>query len=162
MRQYALTADAHAFYTNLKKNTEQLGSIFDALPSQINGNIHSVDNPTEPVIGYITIGSTSSERIFVTNQQLPKWKTDTSFYAGCHLAFDYSDPMHPIPCRYYDYRGANQVDEYINYNNGYLHPLIPIDARGMPGQPPIGYTASTRECVDCTLRGSNRQPSFWK
>jgi hypothetical protein len=56
------------------------------------------------------------------------------------------------------------VDAYINYNIGhYINPFIPIDAIViMPNTPPIGYTASTRECVDCTLRGSNKKPAFWK
>jgi hypothetical protein len=87
VRQYALTADAYNFYVNLKKNTEQLGSIFDALPSEISGNIHSVANPSEPVIGYINVGSISSRRIFVTTRQLPHWVT-TPFYTGCKLEFD--------------------------------------------------------------------------
>ncbi|MES2110276.1 MAG: DUF4249 domain-containing protein, partial [Bacteroidota bacterium] len=42
IRQYPLTKGAYDFWVNLKKNTEQLGGIFDAQPSQINGNIHSV------------------------------------------------------------------------------------------------------------------------
>src|SRR5665213_1162107 len=71
VRQYALTTDAYNFYVNLKKNTEQLGSVFDALPSELNGNIHSVTNPSEPVIGYISVGSTSKQRIFVSNRVLP-------------------------------------------------------------------------------------------
>ena len=46
VKQYALTPDAYDFYTNLKKNTESLGSIFDPQPSQINGNIQAVhDQP---------------------------------------------------------------------------------------------------------------------
>jgi len=159
VRQYALTEDAYNFYANIKKNTEQLGSIFDALPSVINGNIHSVANPAEPVIGYVSIGSTSSKRIFIANQKLPAWKADTSFYTGCHLAFDW--PTNP--CCFYDFGGTNQVNYYINYNtNGNKDPLIPIDALGIPGHPPIGYTASTRECVDCTVRGTNRPPAFWQ
>src|SRR5258708_1654300 len=32
LREYALTSDAFVFWENLKKNTEQLGSIFDAQP----------------------------------------------------------------------------------------------------------------------------------
>lgn len=159
VRQYALTGDAYNFYINIKKNTEQLGSIFDALPSVINGNIHSVTNSAEPVIGYISVGSTTSRRIFIANQQLPAWKTDTSFYEGCHLAFD--PPT--IPCCYYNFGGTNQVDYYINYNiGGDTDPLIPIDAIGMPGHPPIGYTASYRKCVDCTVRGTNKPPAFWQ
>ncbi|MDO3626770.1 DUF4249 family protein [Mucilaginibacter sp. BT774] len=56
VKQYALSADAYKFYANLKKNTEQLGSIFDAQPSAIRGNIHFVTTPAEPVIGYLCIG----------------------------------------------------------------------------------------------------------
>jgi hypothetical protein len=158
VKQYALSADAYTFYENLKKNTEQLGSIFDALPTQINGNIHSIRNPSEPVIGYISVGNPSSLRIFIANQKLPQWKTDTSFYTGCHIAYDDKNP-----CCFYNFGGVNQVDEYINYDiSGYKYPLIPIDAIGMPGHPPIGFKASTRECVDCTVRGSNKPPAFWK
>jgi hypothetical protein len=159
VKQYALSKDAYDFYVNVKKNTEQLGSIFDALPSVLSGNLHSVTNPAEPVIGYISVGSTSSKRIFITNQHLPAWKADTSFYAGCHLAFDKKNP-----CCFYNFGpGENQVDEYINYNiGGYKYPLIPINGIGIPGHPPIGYTASTRECVDCTMRGTNKPPDFWQ
>jgi len=156
VKQYALTPQAYTFYTNLKKNTEQLGSIFDAEPSEIPGNMHSATNPSEPVIGYISVGSTSSLRIFISNRQLPQWAKDTSFYAGCHLEFD----LPRFPCCYYS---LGQVDQYINYNKGHdADPLIPINSIGRPGQPPIGYTASTRRCVDCTVRGTNKRPAFWR
>src|SRR6185312_3029347 len=75
VRQYALTTDAYNFYVNLKKNTEQLGSVFDALPSEINGNMHSITNPSDPMIGYISVGSTSKLRIFTSNRQTPAWVT---------------------------------------------------------------------------------------
>lgn len=161
VRQYALSKDAYNFYVNIKKNTEQLGSIFDALPSIINGNIHSVTNPAESVIGYISVGSTTSKRIFIENRNLPHWKKDTSYYEGCHLAFD--PPK--LPCCYYVFDGGeNQVNDYINYNtNGNKDPLTPINAIVIhPGTPPIGYTASTRKCVDCTVRGTNKPPVFWQ
>ncbi len=156
VRQYALTGDAYNFWTNLKKNTEQLGSIFDAQPSQINGNIHSATDPAEPVIGYISVGSTSSQRIFIYAKQLPSWlptpafptcKLDTELYvfypAGSNVAY-------------------NQVNEFINYNKGATHPLIPVAPIGRPGSPPIGYSAAEPICVDCTLRGTNIEPGFWK
>jgi len=163
VRQYALTTDAYNFYVNLKKNTEQLGSVFDALPSEINGNIHSVTNPSEPVIGYISVGSTSKQRIFVSNRVLPNWHA-TPFYSNCKLEFDWDSNPQQKCCFYNFGTSNNQVDAYINYNIGhYINPFIPIDAIViMPNTPPIGYTASTRECVDCTLRGSNKKPAFWK
>ena len=71
VREYALTPGAYTFWTNLKKNTEQLGSIFDAEPSQITGNIHNVNNPAEPVIGYTTVCTVQSKRIFISRNNLP-------------------------------------------------------------------------------------------
>jgi hypothetical protein len=158
VRQYAVTPEAYIFYSNLKKNTEQLGSIFDALPTENEGNIHCITDPSEPVVGYLSVGSTVSQRIFVDRHQLPDWKT-IPFYSDCVLAFG------DAPCCYYVFPPGppNQVAAYINYNtNNNPDPLIPVDAIGRPGQPPIGYTAAERKCVDCTLRGSNKRPSFWK
>jgi hypothetical protein len=160
LKQYALTADAFTFWTNLKKNTEQLGSIFDAQPSEISGNMHCVSDPGKPVIGYISIGAVASQRIFISIYQLPSWTPDP-IYPDCSLVHD---------CCYYDHvspTGAhdNQVDELINYKKGspYDPYYIPIDAITVPGHPPIGYTASSEnQCVDCTLRGTNKQPAFWK
>jgi hypothetical protein len=69
--QYALTPDAYNFYTNVRLTSQSLGGIFDTEPSQINGNITCVSDPSEPVIGYIGVGATSTQRIFITNAQLP-------------------------------------------------------------------------------------------
>ncbi len=162
VKQYALTPDAYDFYTNLKKNTESLGSIFDPEPSQLNGNILCETNPMEPVIGYIGVGSTSTMRIFIPAQQLPTWQT-IPFYTDCKLEFNW-DPKHPIICCYFDLNGENEVNEYINFNIGhYSNPFIPINQLlAGPVGPVIGYTASTKECVDCTLRGTNKKPAFWR
>jgi hypothetical protein len=157
VNQYALTGDAYAFWTNLKKNTEQLGSIFDAQPSQIDGNVHCISNPAEAVIGYISVGNVATKRIFITNQQLPNW-LPTPAYPNCILdtfLYKYTPP--------HSNSVVNQVNEFINYHKGATYPEIPIDAIGRPGDPqPLGFTASEPECVDCTLRGTNKQPAFWK
>jgi hypothetical protein len=156
VRQYALSADAYTFWTNLKKNTEQLGSIFDPQPSQINGNIHSLTNPNEAVIGYISVGTTSTARIFVRNQQLPAWVT-TLPYPDCKLdTFLYK--YIPLGLN----TPVNQVDLFINYNKGATSPEIPVAGINPPGGPIIGYSAAQPICVDCTLRGSNVEPAFWK
>jgi hypothetical protein len=75
VHQYALTGDAFTFWENLKNNTENLGSIFDAQPSEISGNIHNVNNPAQPAVGYVSVCTVQSKRIFIHNQQLPRWQT---------------------------------------------------------------------------------------
>lgn len=153
--QYALTSDAYAFWTTLKKNTEQLGSIFDAQPSQMNGNIHCISNPAETVIGYISAGNISTKRIFITNAQLPNWPIAVN--TSCQLdtfLYKYIAPGSKTV--------ENQVNEQINYHKTPGATYIPIDPITVPFSPPLGYSASTPDCVDCTLRGTNKKPAFWQ
>lgn len=158
IRQYALTADAYSFWQNLKKTSEQLGSIFDAQPSQINGNIHCITNPSQPVIGYVTVGAVSSNRLFVFNRDLPAWPPVKDVPDCDSMGYLY---------QYHD-KGSgfiiNQVDQYINYHRGATHPLIPLDGifPKMGLFKILGFTAADSICVDCTMRGTNKQPSYWK
>jgi hypothetical protein len=147
LRQYALTADAYNFWVSLKKNTEQLGSIFDAQPSQLQGNIHCITNPSEPVIGYVSICTVSSKRAFVSNAKLPNWVADYPYVCSVDTELYCAPPY----C--------------INYVARYLIPppfiLIPTTVIGN-ARTPAGFMASTRECVDCTIRGTTTPPPFWK
>ncbi|RZK90108.1 MAG: DUF4249 domain-containing protein, partial [Hymenobacter sp.] len=51
--QVAETAAEFAYYDLLRKNTEAVGTVNDPLPTQLTGNVHRVDNPAEPVLGYV-------------------------------------------------------------------------------------------------------------
>ncbi|MDB5136142.1 MAG: hypothetical protein JWP37_2745 [Mucilaginibacter sp.] len=145
VNQYALTEDAYNYWQQLKKNTEQLGSIFDAQPSEIIGNIHRVGKASEPVLGYISAGSFSQSRIFIDNRKLPAWA---------------APPIDGCPLHYFPHSDANGIDEVKTYL--FLGFEIPITSVTPPGSSVIqGYTASYPNCVDCTLRGSNKRPSFW-
>ena len=151
VRQYALTTDAYNYFAQLKKNTEQLGGIFDPQPSTLHGNIHCVSNPTEQVIGYVTAGNSSEARIFISNRNLPHWQSDNS-YTGCMLDTDLFE--RPI--------GGNQV---VNEVQLYIYPgyHTPIFTYEPPTATHIlGYVASDPYCVDCTIRGgTSKKPSFW-
>ncbi|MGZ3873520.1 MAG: DUF4249 domain-containing protein [Mucilaginibacter sp.] len=150
LNQYALSADAYKFWTNLKKNTEQLGSIFDAEPSQLMGNIHNTANPAEPVIGYITVSTVQSKRIFIEKNQLP-------------LSFQ---PVYPFNCEldtlWYSnpHTQKNDVQYYLLGTPPLYLPSAGVYAPGVPK--PIAYLSSSRECLDCTIRGYKQQPEFWK
>ncbi|HVW96081.1 MAG TPA: DUF4249 domain-containing protein [Mucilaginibacter sp.] len=148
VRQYALTAEAYKFWETLKKNTEQLGSIFDAEPTQLAGNIHNISDAQEIVIGYISAGATAEKRIFISSEQLPESYKPTYPYACSLDSSFYSERV----------SGVNTVD--LNLVPGIE---IPVSAFYGPLSPkPIGFTGSDKTCVDCTLRGSRQQPDFWK
>ena len=151
VRQYAITKEAFDFWQNLKKNTEQLGSIFDAQPSQISGNIHCTSNAAEPVIGYISASSMQTKRIFITNSQLPNYIT-TYPYQCEEDSLLYC--RGPAPCK-------NEVQLYlINPNSGNIPTRPVLDSIN----PTIilGYFATDRTCMDCTIRGFQKQPDFWR
>jgi hypothetical protein len=146
LKQYALTKEAYQFWENLKKNTEQLGSIFDAQPSQLIGNIHNLKDANEPVIGFISVTNVQTKRVFIDNLDVPNtWRTTYPYDCGPPDSALYVNPK----------TGSNDVQSMI-INGG----AIPVQA--ITSQIKIiGFTYSSVECTDCTIRGRVATPSFW-
>jgi len=76
IRQSVLTRQGFDFFETLRKTTEAVGTIFDAQPSQLAGNIRSTTNPTETVIGFVSCGTVTEKRFLIQLPDLPtKWFT---------------------------------------------------------------------------------------
>ena len=136
LKQYALSKGAYNFYQQLKKNTEQLGSIFDAQPSELKGNVQNTTDPAEIVIGYIDVSEEQTKRIFIYNNQLDHWGYLQS--CGPQILID------------------NMPDSIAKYGTGLMATI--------PNKITLGiedFYAAEPECVDCTIRGTNERPSFW-
>ena len=135
--QYALTKEAYQFWEIMKKNTEQVGTLFDPQPSQLLTNIHSVSDPTEPVIGYVSAGAVSQKRLFIRRNEVEPWR----YIRNCEAR--------NIPLDSLRFFFSNDVwiplQEWYNPASGRF----------------AGYVSGTRACVDCTVRGSNIKPPFW-
>lgn len=148
IKQYALTTDAYSFWTNLHKNSETNGTIFDAQPTDNQTNYHCLTNPGELVVGYLSAGSTSTKRIFIDrNQLLPGYNPQYAYAGGCMI-----DTAH------YDANGFAVLGDTTNYTaiQGAFH--SPFEPFGAPNE--VTYT--TRDCADCTSRGDTLAPFFWK
>jgi len=153
LHQYALTADAYNFWVSLRTNTEQLGSIFDAQPSQITGNIHCITNPSEQVIGYVSACTVSSKRVYISNSLLPAWV-----------------PAYPYTCpEPYCIIGKSCVDT-VNFGspNFYVELIDQSNTNTDDGPTPVRgdliplyIFVVPRYCSDCTVRGSATPPPFW-
>jgi hypothetical protein len=138
VKQYALTEAAYQYFQVLKKNTESLGSIFDAQPTQLVGNIHSISNPSEVVIGYITASSVQQQRIFISNNQLNNWNW---FYNGVDCSLISID-QNPNYFLVYDYPDTSYAPYYFI----------------SPGS----IQLAKKVCVDCRLRGgTTNKPTYW-
>lgn len=151
VKQYALTNDAYEFWDTLQKNTERLGSIFDVLPSETQSNYRCISNPGELVVGYLSAGNISEKRVFITASQLPHYVTEYPY--GCQLDTAWLNP--PRTGSYLESILIPLSSRYGIVNALYLQPPNPF---GLP----TSYNFSTKECVDCTLRGKRNPPSYWK
>ena len=134
VKQFALSQDAYLFYQKLKKNTEELGTIFDPMPSEISGNVHCVNDPNELVIGYVEPSQEQEKDLFIRNSDLPMtW-------------------LSQMPCGEFEVKNIPPLDTAV----------IPtrIGTYGQYNNIATFYVAD-RYCVNCTLRGTNKKPSFW-
>ena len=147
VKQYALTQEAYQYWEALKKNTEDIGTLFDPLPSQLTGNVHSLANPEEPVIGYIGASAVQEKRIFVGKEELPEdWRP---FHPACPI-----DSLLPVPPQ-------TMQDIVRRFSGGNYMPVSEIYAPMGPPSP-IGYMGASIQCVDCRVYGTNIKPAFWE
>lgn len=71
IRLKSLTHGAYRFWSLVQKQFENDGSIFSALPAQINSNIKCVSNPDKKVLGYFVTTSIQTKRVWVPRYLLP-------------------------------------------------------------------------------------------
>jgi hypothetical protein len=141
VKQYALTKEAYEYWQELSKTTETPGTLFSPQPSQVTGNMHCVTNPSEPVIGYFSLGAADTKRIFIKPKEIvfPQFSSavDDS-YVNC-----LADTLltHDVP----RYAGTDLLISAVYYQI-FL----------------VGYLKSSETCVDCRLKGgTNVKPDFW-
>ncbi|HWD90135.1 MAG TPA: DUF4249 domain-containing protein [Mucilaginibacter sp.] len=147
VREYGLTLDAFNFWQNLSRNTDKIGTVFDALPSEITTNLHCTSNPALPVVGYIGVSTVSRKRIFIDRTELPVWPYPA-----------------PSECKVYFYcwTGANPAP--LEFTSGAVVPFGPIkpgDCHMLPGW---DVQVADYTCADCRyhLGGKTKKPAFWQ
>lgn len=136
VKQYALSAEGYNYLLQMKKNSEQLGSIFDPQPSEAKGNIISLSHPDEIVIGFIDVTEEQTNRLFISNNEVAPW----GFMWPCDQV--------TIP---------NNPDS-IQAAGGNL----PIEPESLRSNGDVArYVAAPIACVDCRALGSPDKPAFW-
>lgn len=158
--QYAETAEEFAYYELLRKNTEAVGSVNDPLPTQLTGNVHRVDAPNEPVLGFIGAHTVQQKRLFLNRQDLPP-RPDSYFDTPYQTCFTGREIFRNNPDSSFDYRYPS-TRIFDNPKSVPISLIIYPSADDSLAIPIIqGYLGSSVECVDCRTRGSNTKPDFW-
>jgi hypothetical protein len=132
--QYSLTEEEYLYWERLKNSREQVGGLYDIIPSTITGNIFCREDKLEKVLGYFSVSGLSSRRMFIS-EHFTGWNT---LYLNC--VTDTIAGTDPIP-------GENE-SFWVLYD--YTDSV-----------PPVRYVTNKKVCGDCTSRGTTVRPSFW-
>jgi hypothetical protein len=145
VKQYALSEEWYEWNEKIKKNTEQLGTIFDPQPSGTGGNIHCTTDSTEAVIGFVGCTTETDKRIFIDHLEVPG-----SYPHG-----------YPVSCGLDTILTASGPGYLTSILSNTAH--IPVNYVYSPYGNLIGITYSDIPCADCNSQGgSSIKPDFWQ
>jgi hypothetical protein len=135
VNQYSLNEDEYLYWEKLQNMSEQVGGLYDMIPSGVPSNVYCVDNPNEKVMGYFSVSANSSKRIFIKDR-----------FAGI------IDPYTNATCIADTVFGGGNIP---NLNVGAWVIITNF-------MPPYRVITRTKGCADCTVRGTTIEPDFWK
>lgn len=145
VKQFGLSREAFAFYQSLKELSESESLFSQIQPGFLAGNMYSLDNPNENVLGFFAVASLAEKRVYFNYDD---------FYSG-------SDGPRPNFNNYCPLWTPDNNTELLRYTNDptlRFYEFNPGFGPPTPGQ----FTFVRAQCVDCTLTGSNEVPEFWE
>ena len=137
VRQYAHSEDAFWYWSELAKNVQSKGGLFDTQPALTPSNICNVGDENEPVIGYFSISGISEKRIFVGTVPGLELYNDPHYCSpGVYPRFLWNYPQDKLPFF------VARADIMGVFENGEVKD----------------------ECVDCRLlkNSTNDKPAYWQ
>jgi hypothetical protein len=136
VNQYSVSQDEFDYWEKLQNFTEEVGSLYDIVPSSIPSNISCIENPAEMALGYFSVSARASKRLMIDEY----FSGIVNLYKDC-----VSDTV---------YNGA----PISNLN---VYTWILEDRRPPGYSPPYQVITNTKGCADCTVRGTTTMPSYW-
>ncbi len=142
--QHTLTEQTFVFYQDLNEINENQGSLFDKSPVTLVGNLRSISDPEEPILGNFQVSGAVAERIFIDHSEIADKLNVPSGYEDCEIQF------------------VGEITEA-----GYLQTLLDagwiiMDRNFNPVRnDTIASLTKAKRCYDCKLSGTNIKPEFW-
>ncbi len=154
VKQYVQSIDAFTYFKTLNKLSQSNNIFSQNQPGFFTGNISSVTDSNEKVLGFFEVSSVSSKRMFFNyydfyeGEPLPPYFVECTFgapFLGSFPGDTFLPPMYQL------------IDEgkvkYYRPNPNYPNPLNEVEGQ---------YLVVPIECGDCTKLGSNIKPDFWE
>ncbi|MHA6249574.1 DUF4249 domain-containing protein [Pontibacter sp. CAU 1760] len=68
--QHSISEDAYNFFKVVEQQRQSTGTVFDAPPSQLKGNIYNISDKEEQVIGYFDASAVSKKELTILRQDI--------------------------------------------------------------------------------------------
>src|SRR5690606_25780436 len=130
---------AFSYYQSLKELSESESLFSQIQPGLLTGNMVSLDNPEEYVLGFFSVASVTERRVFFN-------------YEDFYNPGEYRRPFFTDPCSMEMPKDLQTIQFFAESE---FYRLFSHD-------PATGYIFTEAACVDCTLLGTNEVPEFWE
>ena len=145
IRQHSISKSTYTYHKNILETTETTGSLFDPIPTENFGNMHSL-NGNLPIIGYFEVAGIDEERLWISKEEIP------------------TNPLIPTGFEACPEVTINTTNRFI-YNwqirRNLERGLVLVDSL-FPFVNWTGFLMTTPRCADCTLTGTNVKPDYWE
>jgi hypothetical protein len=155
VRQYVQSKESYKFYSVLRDLSDSSSLLSQIQPGFLEGNVFSVLNHNEKVIGFFDVSTVTKQRIYFNysdlfpNEPLPPYfkPCDDLFLFGLYVADPITGEVGYSPIQDaielgYEYWDENLTGENLNVGKPY-YMVLPY-------------------CGDCTVLGENIVPGFWE
>jgi len=143
--QYVQSLQGHEFYKSLKELSENESILSETQPGFISGNVFSVSDADEKVIGFFEVSSADSRRIYFNYEDLFPGEDLPPYIISCTLFSP--ELINPA--------GSSPLLDAVNSGNMYYAP----NDDQMESEGP--YDLTQPACGNCTVLGNNVPPDFW-
>lgn len=147
VKQYALSREAFVFYKTLKDFSESESLFSENQPGFISGNIYSVDNSNDKVVGFFNVSKVFEKRIFFNFTDYYEYYEAPDYPSDCTITSPSLNASKTQPLSLWAMVKYNEVKFQIENDDP------------KPGE--SRYYVVPRICGDCTVLGSNIVPDFW-
>jgi hypothetical protein len=132
VNQYSMNEDEYLYWEKLENISQQVGGLYDIIPSVVSSNVSCLSDPNEKVLGYFSVSANSSKRAFIQGGFAGILTQYTNEACIADTAFG----SEPVPS-----------SAWVIINSF---------------MPPYNVYTYTKGCADCTVRGTKTKPSFWQ
>ncbi|WP_395044169.1 DUF4249 domain-containing protein [Flavobacterium sp.] len=145
VKQYLESLESYTFYRTLKEISASGDVLSPSQPGFFSGNLTSVSDSEEKVIGFFNVSSVSEKRLFFNYTDLFPGEQFPPYFDDCELSdFNYCFQAAPADC------DGTRLNNLVQSNS-----LLYYSISGEI------YTFIKPICGDCTSFSSNIRPTFW-